>query len=96
MTMMKISLQIIEMDKHYEGRGLNMDLIRYSKEDEEGFMKDILKLVSQQIFFPGAEIETMKNGEHITLSRLEMQKLIKIKLRNTNLSLFTLKKTVTL
>ena len=27
----KISLQIIEMDKHFEGRGLNMDLIRYSK-----------------------------------------------------------------
>lgn len=27
----KISLQIIEMDKHFKGRGLNMDLIRYSK-----------------------------------------------------------------
>ncbi len=27
----KISLQIIEMDKHFTGRGLNMDLIRYSK-----------------------------------------------------------------
>ena len=53
------------------------DLIRYSKEDEEGFMKDILKLVRQQIFFPGAEIETMKNGEQITLSRREMKKLIK-------------------
>ena len=27
----KISLQIIEMDKHFKGRGLNMDLIQYSK-----------------------------------------------------------------
>ncbi len=27
----KISLQIIEMDKHFKGRGLNMDLIKYSK-----------------------------------------------------------------
>ena len=27
----KISLQIIELDKHFQGRGLNMDLIRYSK-----------------------------------------------------------------
>ncbi len=27
----KISLQIIEMDKHFSGRGLNMDLIKYSK-----------------------------------------------------------------
>ena len=27
----KISLQIIELDKHFKGRGLNMDLIRYSK-----------------------------------------------------------------
>ena len=27
----KISLQIIENSKHYEGRGLNMDLLKYSK-----------------------------------------------------------------
>jgi len=27
----KISLQIIESSKHYKGRGLNMDLLRYSK-----------------------------------------------------------------